>query len=105
MREQLKILKDHAEGASNLLDLGRWRGRRQGMWTNDNLAAFKSVQAIDTSQQRRFPSAAGADQRNNLTRLDPQIDAVQHQSRSKPLRHVPKFDAERFSHLSFRLGP
>ena len=91
VREQLEILKDHAEQPPHLAGLAASMMaaiRQQRVRADADFACVERVQPVDRAQQRRFARPAGADQRHGLAGVDRQADVVEHQPRAEAFGDV-----------------
>ena len=102
MREELEVLKDHAQEPAHAPGGGAvgaiHHGRTQHMVAHADFAGVERIEAVQTAQQRGLAAAAGADERHGLARLDRQADAVEHLPVAEALRNIRHRDLHRPVH-------
>ena len=76
MREQVEALEHDADVAAQRVEVDA--GAADAVVVQADLAALDRLQAVDAAQQRGLAAARGADQADDLVRLDVEAEALEH---------------------------
>ena len=101
MRKQVKMLKDHADFPTDALNIFKVIGQFNPV--NNNVALLMGLQAVDTTNDGRFPGPGGATNNQFFATLDRHIDAFQHMELPIPFIDIFHFNGKVFVCILLRL--
>ena len=74
MRKEVKLLEDHAKLSPGFVEVGRWIGHINTI--NPYFPACRRLNHINTAKQRAFATTTRAQENDNLSPLDCQVNAA-----------------------------